>query len=441
MAVTMYENYYVSAIDYQVGPSTGTPSYYQAWNARKIYNYFYYEIGDWTINAIAGMIGNMQLESYLNPACVYPRSAFPNGGNTLADISNVYALNQKTQAYGLVQWKGLSSSEPIANQIVSYCYRYGEEWYTGNMQLSRLYWEWSNEKKFHPMTIDGTYWTFHKYSSSTLDPARLAYIWMRCYEGTYSKVDERESNAEYWYTYFGGESPGPDPTPDPDPPTPPEPGPDPDPPDMYGWTTGESFANIAMSYNGRYIPYSEMDCVQFVNACWKDIGTTPGNLPMGTNTLWRSDKIYQTTEPVTGTTPVPVLYFKDTLAHGTMILDGMPTGCLLFHKISDAGPPAIPDQYAGDGIGNFAHVGIYCGNGVVMQSGGRDSASVPGGGVHMSSFDPKAWNYMAFVCYVSCYNSIYPIPTPIPDDKISPGLLQYFLGRRRKPCHRISIIH
>ena len=47
-----------------------------------------------------------------------------------------------------------------------------------------------------------------------------------------------------------------------------------------------------------------------------------------------------------------------------------------------------------------------------MQSGGQDSASVPGGGVHKSVYDSTAWNYVAFVVYVDCTGSTPPVPPP-----------------------------
>lgn len=430
MAVEMYGSFYVSARQYDVGPSSGTPSYYQSRNASLIYDYLYNEVGGWTVNAIAAVLGNMMYESCIDPACVYPKSSFPNGGATLADISNQYALSRTSPAYGLVQWLGLSSVEPIANQIVSYAYRYNKQWYDGYIQLSRLYWEWSNEKKWKNYTVLGRTWTFHDFSSSTLSPENLAYVFLRCYEVTSTDTrPQRESNARYWYDYFAEDEP------DPDPPTPPDPGPDPDPPTPTGWITGETFANYAMSYDGQYMPYSEYDCIGFVNKVWQDIAAATGSLPSGTNTLWRSTKTYNTTSPQFGQNPCPVLYYKDTLEHCMLIFDGMPTGCLLFHQISEAGPPSIPDQYAGDGIGNFAHVGIYCGNNRVMQSGGRDSATVPGGGVHMSSFDYRAWNYVAFVVWVDCTGSIYPAPDPGPTPSSNNPFMLYNLGRRKHACH------
>ena len=49
-----------------------------------------------------------------------------------------------------------------------------------------------------------------------------------------------------------------------------------------------------------------------------------------------------------------------------------------------------------------------------MQSGGRDSSSVPGGGVHRSIYDSSAWNYVAFVVYVDPTGGPTPPPPPPP---------------------------
>ena len=103
----------------------------------------------------------------------------------------------------------------------------------------------------------------------------------------------------------------------------------------------------------------------------------------------------------------------------------------MFHQISEEGPPAIPSQYAGDGIGNFAHVGIYVGNNKVMQSGGRDSASIPGGGVHLSDYDASAWNYVAFLVYVDCSAGGEPEPPELP------GWL-FMLFRRKKELKNVK---
>lgn len=414
MSATQSQGWWISANQYDIGPAHGSYTNYQVTNATNVYNTFI-ALG-WTVNAIAGMLGNMQYESSLDPACVYPKGSFPNGGATLNDISNQYALSRKTQAYGLVQWKGLSTAEPIANQIVSYAYRHGSEWYEGPIQMDRLTWEYTDNKKWKDKgQWTGNVVTFSEYAHSTDTPENLTKVFLEHYEVTWSKVPERQGNARRWYDYFEDVPPGPEP---PEPPVPPI---------EDGWITGDEFSAMALEYDGMYIPYDQMDCVHFVNDVWKKINdyTETHNITMGTNRLWRSTRTFNTTSPF-GHDPCPELYYKGTIDECIESFDGIPAGALLFHKISDEGPPQIPDEYRGDGIGNFAHVGIYCGNNTVMQSGGRDSASVPGGGVHKSTYDPRAWNYAAFIVYVDCVNGEPPEPPEPPEPEFPWWLLFNF---------------
>ena len=377
MAAELYNGWYVSAEWSDIGPSTGSYSTYQEHNATLLHDW---AIGQgWTENAAAAMIGNIQVESGLDPACSYPKI-----GNSLATISNTYASNYPDNAYGLVQWKGRGSTDPNNNQLVGYAIRYGYQWYDGEIQLQRLTWEYTNSQKFHPQTVDGVYYTFASFAASTATPETLSKVWMVCYEGTYSVLSNRQNNARTWYNYFGGHPPVP-----------------------TDWISGEDFATIALSYDGQYIPYDQCDCLDFINLVWHNIPAVASNIDLGringrygTNTLWRSTRTFSTTDPY-GQNPTNELWVKDDLGTIEALFGGsLPAGCLLFHQISEAGPPPIPSYYAGDGIGNFAHVGIYCGNNEVMQSGGQDAASVPGGGVHKSAFDITAWNYAAFCVYV-----------------------------------------
>lgn len=407
MSVTLYNDWYISPIDSEVGVSYGGYSSYQEHNAKKVHDYL---LGlGWTENAIAGCIGNMQVESYLDPACSYPRI-----GSTLETIENDYALNHPNNAYGLVQWKGLSSAQPVTNQIVSYAIRYGYEWYDGEIQLQRLSWEYQAPAKFHSQTINGVYWTFSKYASSTSSPETLANVWMKCYEGTNSVLSRRQGNARRWFDYFS-ESPI-----------------------TSEWIDGDEFASYALSYNGQYMPYSEYDCIAFVNLVWHDIGDVPSNITLGsdgqhngTNTLWRSTRQFYTTDP-NGSYPTIELWWKGTIEDCENIYGSIPTGALLFHRIPEDGNPPIPSYYRGDGIGNYVHVGIYCGNNQVMQSGGRDASSVSGGGVHLSTFDPEAWNYVAFVVYVDCSGDVPEPPEP-PDPPWSPTLYARYMIEFTQP--------
>jgi len=386
----------------------------QRYNAHKIYNYFN-NLG-WSLSAIAGMIGNMQLESWLSPALVENthRSQFPNSAANLSDVPNSVALehydhnNHSASGYGLglAQWDGYTPTSPAGHKLVSFAIRYNMNWYDGDTQVFRIRREQETDIQWSPATLGGIYWTWSNYPTNTETPEQSAYIWRVCYEVAAAGTDStRQANARYWYDYFAS---------GPTPPTPPTPTTD--------WVTGQYFASLAVAYDpditGQDIPYSQWDCIGYVNHVWQDVPVVRDNnysLPNGTNTLWRRNmagyptQTYSTTSP-SGQNPTPVLWWKGTVTECQNQFGEIPTGALLFHQISEAGPPPIPSQYEGDGIGNFAHVGIYIGNNQVMQSGGMDSGSVPGGGVHRSAYNPNAWNYVAFVCYVNPLGTFSGVP-------------------------------
>ena len=419
MSAELYNDWYVSAEWSDIGPSHGSVSNYQTHNVDKIYQIFH-NLG-WSDNAIAGMVGNMQYESGLDPACSYPKI-----GNTLSTIGNSYATSYPDNAYGLVQWKGRGGTDPNNNQLVGYAIRHGSEWYDGDIQMERLTWEYNQPAKFHPQTVDGVYYTFASYASSTDSPSQLAKVWMVCYEGTYSVLSYRQTNAEYWYDYFSS---------GPTPPTPDD------------WISGTDFSNLALAYDpditGQDIPYSTWDCIQFVQAVWRDIQAVSASdtlcSPLGTNTLWRTNtsqypnlvKTFNTTSP-DNQNPTPVLWYKDSISNCIAQYGEIPAGTLLLHQIGEDDNPQIPSRYRGDGIGNFAHIGIYCGNNTVMQSGGRDSGSVPGGGVHRSTYDSSAWNYVAFVVYVDPTGSPGPGPGPEPGPTIRQWLYLWYTNNRKE---------
>lgn len=394
MNATLVNDWYMTT---DTGGSMGTTdtsgiSSKQEHNATKVYNYFN-NLG-WSRSAIAGILGNMQVESWLSPALIQGthRSSLPNSAANLSDVPNstmlsFYDRNGSGYGIGLVQWDGYTSTSPAGQKLVSFAERYGLTWYDGDTQLYRIQREYETNIQWTPATINGTRWTWSNFITNTETPETSAKIWRICYEVAASGTDSRrQGNARYWYDYFDGSTP----TPTPD-----------------DWVSGETFAGYALSYEGQYLPYSQYDCIGFVNLVWQDIPVVSQNgwsLTSGTNSLWRSTRTFNTTDP-NNNNPTNELWYKDTIANCITQYGGIPTGALLFHQIAEDGDPPIPDQYRGDGIGNFAHVGIYCGNDEVMQSGGADSSSVPGGGVHKSAYDSSAWNYIAFVVYVDSTSS------------------------------------
>ena len=422
MQATLINDWYITT---DTGGSMGTTdtsgiTTLQIHNATKVYDYLN-NLG-WSLSAIAGVLGNMQVESWLSPGLIQGthRSQLPNSAASLSDVPNSVMLNfygNSGYGVGLVQWDGYTSTSPAGQKLVSFAMRYNLNWYDGDTQMFRIQREQETNIQWSAATVNGTRWTWSNFPTNNETPETSAKIWRICYEVAASGTDaRRQANARYWYDYFYDS---------PTPPTPP----------VDEWISGSTFAGYALAYNGQYMPYSQYDCIAFVNKVWRDIAVVLSNnynLPSGTNTFWRENtpqypslvKTYNTTSP-DGQNPTPVLWYKDTISNCIALLGEIPTGALLFHQIGDNDNPQIPSQYRGDGIGNFVHVGIYVGNNQVMQSGGRDASSVPGGGVHLSTYDPSAWNYVAFVCYVDCSGQSPepPGPTPTPFDY---KLLIYF---------------
>ena len=409
MQATLINDWWITT---DTGGSMGTTdtsgiSAKQKHNAEKVYNYF--SALGWSRSAIAGMLGNMQVESWISPGLIQGthRSSLPNSAANLSDVPNSVMINfygSSGYGVGLVQWDGYTSTSPAGQKLVSFAMRYGLNWYDGDTQLYRIQREQETNIQWSAATVNGTRWTWSNFPTNTETPETSAKIWRICYEVAAAGTDSRrQANARYWYDYFDDS---------PTPPTPP----------VDDWISGSTFAQYALAYNGQYMPYSQYDCIAYVNLVWKDIAVVASNnynLPSGTNTLWRRNmsgyptQTYPTTSPA-NQNPTPVLWYKDTIDNVISTYGEIPTGALLFHKIGENDNPQIPSQYRGDGIGNFAHVGIYVGNNQVMQSGGRDSSAIPGGGVHLSTYDSNAWNYVAFVCYVDCTGEGPEPPGPTP---------------------------
>lgn len=393
MSVTSYNGWYVATPYSDIGPSSGTSSSYQIYNAEKIYAIFAAE--GWTVNAISAMLGNMNYESNLNPARVYKVGGFPNQGATLADISNTNAENHPDEAYGLVQWKGRGEVDPDNNQLVGYAIRYNTEWYDGDIQMQRLLWEYHDNKKFHPKTINGVLWTWDKFVSSTESPETLAMVWMHCYEGTDSVRNIRRENARKWYDYFEGVVPPEPPTP----PEPPEPPPEPDPPDE-DWVMGEDLAmwadqNLNPENTGIPIPYSQMNDAKFVSEAWGYVPVVHDNewyLENNAEGIWTSQTNYPTDNPTDESPPCPQIWYKKTIEEHFTQYGTLPIGSLIFKQES----------------GSMTQVGIYMGNGMMMTS-------TPQKGVYKGRFIQTSWTHFGFICWVM------PVETkPGPGDPLSP---------------------
>lgn len=151
-------------------------------NNALIINDYFTRLG-WTVNAVAAMLGNMQLESYINP------------GQTQIG----YSLDSTAGGFGLVQWTPRTKFSNWA----------GSSWATDyDLQLERIKQECYNglDGQWIPTATDG-YMTFPQFAVSTNNPGDLAMTFERSYERGTPFEPQRRANANAWYTYLTGSPP------------------------------------------------------------------------------------------------------------------------------------------------------------------------------------------------------------------------------------------
>lgn len=146
----------------------------------------------WTINAICGLLGNIQVESLINPA----------------QTQIGYPIGTERGGYGLVQWTPASK---IKNWLRA-----------NNHSIESGYWqvyainyqpegvEWISTSQF-PETYDE-----FKFSEETV--AYLTECFLKNYERAGTEALQRRIDcAENWYEYITGTHPDPPEPPEPDP--------------------------------------------------------------------------------------------------------------------------------------------------------------------------------------------------------------------------------
>ena len=150
-----------------------------------IIHYFFKSQG-WTDNAIAGMLGNMQSESTINPG-IWENLTPPSGTQTKV-------------GYGLVQWT------PYTN----YSNWAGSSWEdNGQKEMERIIYELDNGLQW--ISTNKYQLSFREFTLSELSPAYLAQAWLYNYERPGSlDQPQRSTQANYWYEYITGQTPQPE---------------------------------------------------------------------------------------------------------------------------------------------------------------------------------------------------------------------------------------
>ena len=163
-----------------------TPLTTEEMKQNAIYIYSYLLASGWSVNAIAGMLGNLQAESTINPG----RWQSDDAGNT-------------SMGYGLVQWTP-------STKYTDWC---SEQDITDpsamDSNLSRILYEVENSVQW--ISTSAYPLSFKDFSTSKASVSELAKAFLLCYE---RPADQSESVQEYraslsllWYSALTGETP------------------------------------------------------------------------------------------------------------------------------------------------------------------------------------------------------------------------------------------
>lgn len=133
----------------------------------------------WTKNAIAGMLGNMQSESSINP------------GRWQSDRVGGEASGH---GYGLVQWTPYTKYTQWLPVI--------SDPSTMDNNLKRIIYEVDNNLQW--IATETYPYSFSEFTKSTADPYTLGMMFVTNYERPAEITTQRGENARYWFEYIGG---------------------------------------------------------------------------------------------------------------------------------------------------------------------------------------------------------------------------------------------
>ena len=169
-------------------------------NCLEIYGILY-SLG-WTLEAVCGVLGNMESESGYNPW----RWQYRNGNDDPLPVNDPYIYVSSGKAYGLCQWdpasKYISNGVGLAGYGPNYSNQAGST-FDGHAQMIFMD-SYSAQWQDHPSSA----WpeTFAEYKQLTASVAYCTESWFHNYEiGTWD--NNRIPAAEHWYQEFGGITP------------------------------------------------------------------------------------------------------------------------------------------------------------------------------------------------------------------------------------------
>lgn len=136
----------------------------------------------WSLNAIAGVLGNMTVESSLNPA----------------QTQYGYPVGSMSGGYGLVQWTPASKYKNWATD--------------NNHDITDGFWQiYDLDTQAHgtEYIMKSAYpLSYSEFKTSTDTPAYLTEVFLKNYERAgVEALDKRVEWANYWYEFLSGEEP------------------------------------------------------------------------------------------------------------------------------------------------------------------------------------------------------------------------------------------
>ena len=151
----------------------------QKHNAKFIQKFFTEQ--GWTEEAIAGMLGNMQVESTINPG-LWQGRVVP---------ADIYTTEK---GYGLTQWTP-------ANKYITWADANMLDYKNGDNQMARIQYERENNLQWSTDNILN--YTWDDYVNSHERPETLARVFVWAYERPDDPdIPLRQASARYWYNFF-----------------------------------------------------------------------------------------------------------------------------------------------------------------------------------------------------------------------------------------------
>lgn len=170
-------------------------------NAQLIYNYLYKRVKI-TPQAMAGLLGNLQVESTVNPG-LWERKTYPPG-DWESKYWNGYGLVQWTPALNYIEWAGgVVSRDPL---VLS-----GNTSWIGNgpLELDRLIYEseqgleWMGNAGAVGVPVNPPFTFYEFWTQTAYTPYTLAEMFLYYYERPANPTPGQRGNlATTWYTWL-----------------------------------------------------------------------------------------------------------------------------------------------------------------------------------------------------------------------------------------------